>query len=113
MNYPTQADLEKAVAEARYHEMQRAYTNAIPGGLGLAPGKMFASKPATTIQHGMFPDNTNDKAVRVEYLPVENGYIVSIIPTRGNAVAKVYVAKDLAEAHELVTSYMVTERLNK
>ena len=60
----------------------------------------------------MFPPAPQENAVHVEYIPVENGYVVNITKNR-NELPKVYVAKDLAEAHELVTTYMVKERLSK
>lgn len=63
-----------------------------------------------TVQPNVLRDEPQDRAVRVEYVPVENGYVVNI--AKGfNQTSRVYVAKDLAEAHELVTTFMVKERL--
>lgn len=63
-----------------------------------------------TAHASILREEPKDHAVRVEYVPVENGYVVNI--AKGyNQTAKVYVAKDLVEAHELVTTFMVKERL--
>ena len=79
------------------------------GGAGMSQAAMI--NPAmNTVQPNVLRDEPQDRAVRVEYVPVENGYVVNI--SKGyNQTARVYVAKDLAEAHELVTTFMVKERL--
>ncbi len=117
---PTELDaqIEKLKAAQRHHE--RAYrmgmlTNSSGlfsgggGGAGMSQAAMI--NPAmNTVQPNVLRDEPQDRAVRVEYVPVENGYVVNI--SKGyNQTARVYVAKDLAEAHELVTTFMVKERL--
>jgi hypothetical protein len=83
----------------------------------LSSQAILGNATATGVQlaqnaRAMFPPAPQENAVHVEYIPVENGYVVNITKNRGE-LPKVYVAKDLAEAHELVTTYMVKERLSK
>lgn len=95
-------------AEDRHNEQRMAMLN---NSSGLFGGQAAMINPAmNTVQPNVLRDEPQDRAVRVEYVPVENGYVVNI--SKGfNQTARVYVAKDLAEAHELVTTFMVKERL--
>lgn len=112
--------IEKMKAEQDEHERRlRTRMGMLTGMLTNSSG-LFNSAAAgqanmmnsigATAQAGILREEPRDHAVRVEYVPVENGYVVNI--AKGyNQTAKVYVAKDLAEAHELVTTFMVKERL--
>lgn len=88
-------------AEDRHNEQRMAMINNSSG---------LFNPAMNTAQPNVLRDEPTDRAVRVEYVPVENGYVVNISKAR-NEVQRVYVAKDLAEAHELVTTFMVKERL--
>ena len=108
--------LEKMKAEQAEHERSlRMRMGMLTNSSGLfnsaAAGQAnMINSIGATAQAGILREEPRDHAVRVEYVPVENGYVVNI--AKGfNQVAKVYVAKDLAEAHELVTTFMVKERL--
>lgn len=116
--------LEKMKAEQDEHERRLRtrmgmLTGMLTNSSGLFGGQAIASAAGqanmmnsigATAQAGILREEPRDHAVRVEYVPVENGYVVNI--AKGyNQTAKVYVAKDLAEAHELVTTFMVKERL--
>jgi hypothetical protein len=113
---PTELDMqiEKLVA-ARATDQRRQLMGMLTNSSGLfnpaAAGQAnMINSIGATAQAGILREEPRDHAVRVEYVPVENGYVVNI--AKGfNQVAKVYVAKDLAEAHELVTTFMVKERL--
>jgi hypothetical protein len=96
-----QLEKERARMQHQYNPLmnQANMTNATATGVGLSA-------------RAMFPPAPQENAVHVEYIPVENGYVVNITQNRSE-LPKVYVAKDLAEAHELVTTYMVKERLSK
>ena len=108
--------LEKMKAEQAEHERSlRMRMGMLTNSSGLfnsaAAGQAnMINSIGATAQAGILREEPRDHAVRVEYVPVENGYVANI--AKGfNQVAKVYVAKDLAEAHELVTTFMVKERL--
>ncbi len=108
--------IEKMKAEQAEHERRlRMRMGMLTNSSGLfnsaAAGQAnMINSIGATAQAGILREEPRDHAVRVEYVPVENGYVVNI--SKGfNQVAKVYVAKDLAEAHELVTTFMVKERL--
>lgn len=91
-------------AEDRHNEQRMALMAMINNSSGLF-------NPAqNTVHTAILRDEPTDRAVRVEYVPVENGYVVNISKAR-NEAQRIYVAKDLAEAHELVTTFMVKERL--
>lgn len=116
----TELDVQIERLKAANQAHERAYRmSMLTNSSGLFGGQAIASAAGqsnmmnsigATAQAGILRDEPKDHAVRVEYVPVENGYVVNI--SKGyNQIARVYVAKDLAEAHELVTTFMVKERL--
>lgn len=90
-------------AEDRHTDRRMAMINNSAGMFG---GQATNQSAQTSILR----QEPKDGAVHVEYIPVENGYVVNISSGYGSSI-KIYVAKDLVEAHELVTTYMVKERL--
>jgi hypothetical protein len=107
----TDEEFDKAIRDHLRLEMVRMHQQYNP----LMNQANMANTTATGVGlsgRAMFPPAPQENAVHVEYIPVENGYVVNITKNR-NELPKVYVAKDLAEAHELVTTYMVKERLSK
>ena len=109
----TDEEFDKAIRDHLRLEMVRMRHQYNP----LMNQANMANATATGVQlaqnaRALFPPAPQENAVHVEYIPVENGYVVNITKNRSE-LPKVYVAKDLPEAHELVTTYMVKERLSK
>jgi hypothetical protein len=110
----TEEEVTKAIHDCMRSEMARMHHQYNPLSPAILGSGVSGGSGVQLAQNAraLFPPAPQENAVHVEYIPVENGYVVNITKNRSE-LPKVYVAKDLAEAHELVTTYMVKERLSK
>ena len=85
----------------------QAYQNAGPGGIfGTATGGQLAERRSET----MFDHN---RQVQITVTNADNGFILSIRPEMMGTASRILVANTIEELRDLITSEMVTRKLEK